>query len=82
MTVPVMTPVLLLILNPAGAPARAKVQGEFGQVEATARLTTAPVVVVCAPGLVIVGVATMVQVKLAVVAVDPSTSVIVTVAAA
>src|SRR4051812_32686521 len=61
--VPVMVPVVALMLNPAGAPASVKLHGPLGHVETTAKLTGCPCVDVCALGLVTVGAATTVQVK-------------------
>ena len=71
---PVMTP-LLLMLSPAGALASANVHGVSGQVDATVSDTAAPTSVDWVAGVVIVGAASTVQVKFAVVAVPPSASV-------
>jgi hypothetical protein len=76
-TVPVITP-LLLMLNPVGALVNTYAQGAFGQVDATVRLTAAPTVVVCGPGVVTVGAATTVQVNEPVLAVTFDLSVTVT----
>ena len=72
-----MTPAALM-LNPVGALARMNVHDGLAQVDATVRLAVPPTVVVCAAGVVIVGAATTVQVKLALPAVELSTSVTVT----
>ena len=64
--VPLMTPVVALMVRPAGALAIEKVHGVLGQVDAIARLVIGlSSAEVWVPGVVIVGGPTMVQVKLA-----------------
>ena len=74
---PVMTPVAEIV-SPVGAPVSAYVHGPFRQDLLSVRLTAPPMVFVWLAGVVMVGLATIVQVNAVLVAVARLASVIVT----